>query len=69
MKYYSFQEWNQIYEREIESILADYTDFVMTSFTSDNKVHSLNIQLFTEQMRKLIYKTSVNKEKNNILYL
>ena len=69
MKYYSFQEWSLIYKQEIDSIIDHYLSFIMEYFTSENKTHSLNLQLFSERMRKLIYKTSVNKEKNNILFL
>lgn len=69
MKNYSFEEWSLIYRPEIESIIDEYTAFIMDCFTSENKVHSLNILQFSEQMRRLIYTTSVNKEKNNILYL
>lgn len=69
MKYYSFQDWSVIYKNEIDHIVDQYTAFIMEKFSGDNKYHSLNLQLFSEKMRHLIYKTSVNKEKNNILYL
>lgn len=69
MKTHSFDTWYDIYEEEIDRIIQQYKDFIMNSFVSENKYHSLDIQKFTKKMQKLIYETSINKRKDSIIYL
>ena len=69
MRVYSFKDWLDLYSSEVDHIISSYIDLVMNSFTSENTSHSFDINKFSIKMKKLIYDTSINKEKGSILYL
>lgn len=68
MRKFNFQEWYDIYQSEIDTIINHYIEFIMSEFAHENMTHSLNLESFKKQMKKLIYQTSYNTEKS-ILYL
>jgi len=69
MKKFNFDDWYLIYKVEVDNITNQFVEFIMNEFSSDDKYHSLNIQKFSDGLKYLIYKTSYNTEKHNIIYL
>jgi hypothetical protein len=69
MRKYSFEDWYRIYSDEIEHIIDDYIEFIMSQFGAEHKYHSLNMDKFRTKMTHLLYNTSVNTDKSSIIWL
>jgi hypothetical protein len=67
---HSYNDWYDIYEKEVEFIIDAYLDGIRNFKSSDNKlVCSLNIWEFRDKISHLIYKKSISKEKHTVTYL
>ena len=66
---YSFQDWYDIYKSEVDSIIDQYINVVLTNMSSDTVYYSLDVNKFKDKMQLLIYEKSCNREKRKIMYL
>jgi predicted RNA methylase len=58
-----FDIWKQMFEDEVQDIINEYIEFI-TEISIINNYHVIiNIQEFTNALRKIIYDSSMNKYK------
>lgn len=70
MKKLTYENWYSMYSEEIDTIVDLYVKCVMNKFSSTIGLsHSLNINMFSEKLKKLIYKKSLSNTKDSIAYL
>jgi hypothetical protein len=70
---YTYEEWYGMYYDEINEILECLIECVMEGLCSQHNVkaekmietsHSLNVQAFSEQLKRRLYQTSDNRFKD-----
>lgn len=67
-KNYSFEDWLELYEHEVNLIIEEYLELVKSIKSRTLNVF-INTDNFRYNMAQLIYKSSCNKDKKKIMYL
>lgn len=70
---YTYTEWYDMYYDEINEIVENIIECIMDGFCSEsllkkekqvNTIHSLNIKVFSERLKRKLYQTSDNRFKD-----